>query len=83
MSVSLDDDKEAWLKEIENFELTWPQLSDLKAFDGPVSKKYSFRGIPTCILFGPDGKIVDRNMRGSWMDMILIDLYGNKFGDKY
>ena len=43
-------------------------------------KTYNFSGIPTCVLVGPDGKIVHRNFRGPRMDKGLMDMYGNKFG---
>lgn len=81
ISISLDDKKEAWLKAIAEEKMPWLQVSDLKAFNGELSKRYNFNGIPTCVLIGPDGKIVTRNMRGSWMDKKLIELYGNKFND--
>lgn len=80
IGVSMDEDKEEWLKAIEEEQLPWLQVSDLKAFEGELSDLYNFKGIPTCVLIGPDGKIITRNMRGSWMDKKLIELYGNKFG---
>ncbi len=79
ISISMDDDKAKWLKAIDEEKMAWLQVSDLKAFDGMLSKLYNFNGIPTCVLVGPDGKIITRNMRGSWMDKKLIELYGNKF----
>lgn len=79
IGISMDDKKEKWLEAIERFEIPWLQVSDLKAFDGDVSRTYKIRGIPTCILLGPDGTIITRNMRGLWMDRKLIELYGNKF----
>lgn len=83
ISVSMDDDKAKWLQAIEEEKMPWLQVSDLKAFKGTLSKLYNFNGIPTCVLVDPVGRIVTRNMRGSWMDKKLIELYGNKFGDKY
>lgn len=83
ISVSMDDDKAKWLKAINDEKMTWLQVSDLKAFKGDLSKLYNINGIPTCLLIDPDGKIVTRNMRGSWMDKKLIELYGNKFGNKF
>lgn len=83
ISVSMDDNKSKWLEAIKEEGMTWPQVSDLKAFKGDLSKLYNFNGIPTCLLIDPNGKIVTRNMRGSWMDKKLIELYGNKFGDKF
>jgi thiol-disulfide isomerase/thioredoxin len=83
ISVSMDDKTENWLKAVEEEKMNWLQLSDLKAFQGDLSKIYNFNGIPTCVLVGPDGTIITRNMRGLWMDKKLIELYGNKFGANY
>lgn len=83
ISISMDDDKTKWLKAIDDEKMNWLQVSDLKAFAGDFSKIYNFNGIPTCVLVGPDGDIITRNMRGLWMDKKLIELYGNKFGAKY
>lgn len=83
INISMDSDKAKWLKAVADENMSWLQLSDLKAFTGDFSKIYNFNGIPTCLLIGPDGEIITRNMRGLWMDKKLIDLYGNKFGDKY
>lgn len=79
VSISLDDDKEKWFKAMREEKMKWTQLSDLKAFDSELAKKYRIRGIPSCLLFDPQGKLVTRNMRGSWMDVALIDMYGDLF----
>lgn len=79
ISVSMDDKKSNWLEAVNEENMSWLQVSDLQAFKGELSKKYNIRGIPTCFLIDPEGKIVTRNMRGPWMDKILIELYGNKF----
>ena len=63
--------------------MRWLQVSDGEAFKGDLASIYKIRGIPTCILVDPQGKIVTRNMRGSEMDRRLIEMYGNKFGDKF
>lgn len=79
VSISLDDSKEKWLKAIREEKMKWTQLSDLKAFDSELAKNYRINGIPSCLLFDPQGKLVTRNMRGSWMDATLIDMYGDLF----
>lgn len=79
IGVSIDTDKEAWLKGLEEEQLPWPQMNDPEAFAGGLTEKYNFDGIPTCILISPDGTILDRDLRGSRMDKKLIELYGDKF----
>ncbi len=80
VGISIDKDKEAWIKALTTEQLPWLSLSNE---EGDIAKIYNFQGIPSCVLVGPDGTIVDRNARGSWLDKKLIELYGNKFGDKY
>lgn len=79
ISLSMDDDKSKWLKALDEEKMPWVQVSDLKGFGGHISELYNFIGIPTCILIGPDGAIVSRNMRGSRLDKKLLELYGNNF----
>ncbi|AUP80516.1 TlpA disulfide reductase family protein [Flavivirga eckloniae] len=83
ISVSMDEDHEAWLQAIEEEQMPWLQVSDGKGFDGAISEVYKIFGIPACFLIDPNGKIITDNMRGSYMDKRLIEMYGNKFGDKY
>jgi peroxiredoxin len=61
--VSLDDNKEKWLKAIEEDKLPWTQVSDLKGFN-TVAKTYGIRAIPQNLLLNPDGKIIGQNLRG-------------------
>jgi thiol-disulfide isomerase/thioredoxin len=81
VSISLDEKHESWIKAIkeEQLENKWPQLLEKNAFKSELTKEYRIRGIPACLLFDPKGKLITRNMRGSWMDMILINQYGNHF----
>lgn len=81
VSISLDEKHESWIKAIkeEQLENKWPQLLEKNAFKSELTREYRIRGIPACLLFDPTGKLVTRNMRGSWMDMILINQYGNHF----
>lgn len=83
ISISMDNDREKWKNEVERQQMSWLQVSDLKAFESDLAKIYNFEAIPACVLVGPDGVIADRNMRGSWMDRKLVELYGNKFGNQW
>ena len=79
ISVSLDEKRDNWTKAINQEKMPWLQLSDLEDFNGPLPKNYHINGIPHCLLFDPQGKLVTVNMRGSWMDIRLIRMYGNHF----
>lgn len=83
VSISMDAKKADWTKAIESEGMEWTQLSDLKAFEGPIHRLYNFDGIPYCVLVNPEGVIVHHNARGPELDNILIANYGNKFPADY
>ena len=83
VSISMDARKADWTKAVESEGMSWTQLSDLKAFEGPIHRLYNFDGIPYCVLVNPEGVIVHHNARGPELDNILIANYGNKFPADY
>jgi peroxiredoxin len=64
LGVSLDSKKENWLKAIEDDQLTWSHVSDLKFWQNAVAVQYGVRAVPTNLLIDPTGKIVARDLRG-------------------
>ncbi|MBO0358832.1 AhpC/TSA family protein [Hymenobacter sp. BT186] len=66
LSVSLDDEKGRgkWLKAIQDDQLAWTQVSDLKGMDSEVAVRYHVRAIPQNFLIDPNGKIIATNLRG-------------------
>jgi len=71
LGVSLDQDKEAWLRAIEKDKLTWTQVSDLKFWDSPVVALYQVQGIPMNFLLDKEGKIIAKNLRGQALEATL------------
>jgi thiol-disulfide isomerase/thioredoxin len=64
VGVSLDDDKDAWLKGIKDDSITWPQMSDLKGWKSEATFKYRVQGIPYTVLLDKEGKVIATNLRG-------------------
>lgn len=58
LGVSLDRNRDAWLKAIEKDGLTWTQVSDIKGWQCAVARRYAIRWIPTSFLLDPDGRIL-------------------------
>ena len=50
LSVSLDNNKEAWLKAIEDDHLTWNHVSDLKGWSSEAAQLNAVHGIPHLIV---------------------------------
>jgi peroxiredoxin len=76
LGVSLDRAKDAWIKAIQDDNLTWTQVSDLKFWNNEVAVKYKIQMIPQNFLIGPDGKIVAKNLRGPALESKLCELLG-------
>ncbi len=64
LGVSLDQDKAAWLKAIEDDNLTWNHVSDLKGWGNEAAQLYAVSGIPHTVLIDKDGVIIAKNLRG-------------------
>jgi len=79
LGVSLDrsNAREMWLKAIQEDNLTWTHVSDLKFWNNAVAKLYGIQSIPQNLLIGPDGKIIAKNLRGSELHSKLEEILGN------
>ena len=64
VGVSFDENKEAWVKAIDQLQMPWLQISDLKGFQCAAAPVYKIDGIPDNILIDPQGIIIDRGLRG-------------------
>ena len=73
--VSLDKNKEAWKRAIEQDNITWPQASDLKGWNNSVSQKYGVMSIPSNVLIDKEGKIVAKDLRGKELEQKLKEIY--------
>ncbi|GAB3894565.1 TlpA disulfide reductase family protein [Larkinella knui] len=70
-SISLDDNKNAWLKAIENDGMIWTNVLGKKNGSSAVAQQYSIQVIPTTFLLDKDGKIIARNLRGPALEQKL------------
>jgi thiol-disulfide isomerase/thioredoxin len=74
ISLSLDDDREKWLKAIAEDQLPWVHVSDLKAAKNQVAIDYKELGIPANFLIDPTGKIIGSGYREGMLDARLTEL---------
>ena len=75
VGISLDNNKDDWMKAVEQLGIVWPQLSDLKAWKSEAARLYDVRAIPATLLIGPDGKIVASGLRGDALRHKLTEIY--------
>ncbi|MBR5782561.1 MAG: AhpC/TSA family protein [Bacteroidales bacterium] len=64
IGVSLDMEKENWIKAIESDGLIWHNISDLKYWNNEGAKLYGVSSIPSNVLIDQNGIIIAKNLRG-------------------
>ena len=72
--VSLDRDKNAWLKAIDDDDLNWPHVSDLAYWNNAAAQLYAVNSIPSNLLVDQDGMIVAKNKRGEELRKTISEL---------
>jgi len=72
--VSLDQKREKWLQAIEDDQLHWTQVSDLKFWSSSVVKLYNITGIPFAVLIDREGKVIAKNLRGQALEEKLSEI---------
>jgi peroxiredoxin len=72
--VSLDSNKERWLKAIADDKLTWQHVSDLKGWGNEAAKEYAVNSIPSNFLVDQNGIILSANLRGEELIKKLTEL---------
>lgn len=64
LGVSLDKEKESWLKAISDDNLTWTHVSDLQYWNNSAAKLYGVMSIPSNVLLDKNGIIIGKNLTG-------------------
>ncbi|SHF21823.1 Peroxiredoxin [Mariniphaga anaerophila] len=72
--VSLDRDKDAWLKAIEDDQLTWQHVSDLAYWSNAAAQMYAVNSIPSSLIVDKNGKIIAKNKRDEELRKTVSEL---------
>jgi len=64
VGVSLDKDKNKWIKAIEDDGLTWSHVSNLQFWNDPIAKLYKVTAIPATFVLDENGVIIAKDLRG-------------------
>jgi peroxiredoxin len=74
--VSLDKTKEAWMKGIEDDQLSkWIHVSDIQFWNSKVVQLYKIESIPSNFLLDREGRIIATNLRGEALQTKLAELF--------
>ena len=75
LNVSLDTDKEKWLKAIEKDGIHWDNVSDLNGFNNSAALIYGVDAIPENFLIDENGVVIARLLRGEKLKNKLQELF--------
>lgn len=71
-NISLDSDREAWLKAIKDDKLAWPyHVSELKGWDSKAVETYKIDAVPTSFLIDETGMIIGTDLTTRELEKIL------------
>lgn len=73
--VSLDENKDAWLKAIEKDKLPWTNTLAEEGFKNEIVRKLGVQALPANYLIDTDGKIMAINIRPAELETKLMNLY--------
>jgi peroxiredoxin len=76
--VSLDQQKDAWVKAIADDKLTWTHVSDLQYWSNSAAKLYAVNAIPANFLLDETGTIIGRNLRAEDLYNKVNEILGTK-----
>lgn len=62
-SISLDIDKETWMKNSDRDTTQWKQVCDFKGWNNPIVKAQGIQTLPYNILLDPNKRIIDKNIK--------------------
>jgi thiol-disulfide isomerase/thioredoxin len=75
LSVSLDEDVNAWKNAILTDGLVWPNhVSDLLGWKSSMINLYSIEAIPLTILINKEGKIIGKDLRGAALEQKITEI---------
>ena len=76
ISVSLDDNRQAWEKACGEDGMLWLNGSDLKGQFSPLVSLYCLRGIPANFILDEENRIVAKNLFGKQLQQKIAELLG-------
>ena len=63
VSISRDDDHDAWLRKLDRDKPTWEQYVFDKTSGDRFMEAMTIRGIPRFLIIGPDGRFISTNAK--------------------
>ncbi|MEI2738189.1 MAG: TlpA disulfide reductase family protein [Chitinophagaceae bacterium] len=76
-SVSLDDEREDWIKAIKKDKITWIQVIEPGAQNAPTASRWGIYALPTTYLIDREGRLVAMDLEGKDLEKALKEMLGD------
>lgn len=78
VSVSIDDEMDKWKSAVSREGMEWTQVCGAKGvkYGKECMQAFGVNAVPSGFLIDPQGKVIDVAARGGWLNMKLIELFG-------
>lgn len=78
VGISLDTKMESWQNAIQQDQLFWKHISDLKGWNSVAAELYGIHAIPHLFVLDQDNKIVAEGLRGKKLEEFIAEIFENK-----
>jgi thiol-disulfide isomerase/thioredoxin len=76
-SVSLDEEKENWVKAIRKDKINWIQVNDRLAWDAKTALQWNIYLLPSSFLIDKNGVLIGKDLYGKDLEKALKEILGN------
>jgi len=76
-SVSLDDERDDWLKAIKKDKVTWMQVNDMMGKEARTAIDWNVYALPTSYLIDKEGKLIAMDLEGKELEKTLKLILGD------
>jgi len=73
-SVSLDAEKEDWVKAIKKDKISWQQVIDPGGWETPTAQRWGIYALPTSYLIDREGRLIAMDLAGKELEKALKQL---------
>lgn len=73
-SVSLDEEKEEWVKAIKKDKIQWLQVIDNRGWEAQTARDWNIYALPTSYLIDQDGRVIAMDLEGKALEKVLKDM---------
>ncbi|MEM9017849.1 MAG: TlpA disulfide reductase family protein [Verrucomicrobiota bacterium] len=73
VGISLDEDEEAFLSFLEEYEVPWSNYFDGKGFENELAQRFGIRRLPATFLIGRGGVVLAADLRGPELEKAIAE----------